>query len=103
MSHSTRPALTTAERVRRAIAGQPLDRPPISFWAHNFAQENSAAHLAAETVRVYKKYGWDLIKIQSRASSFAEMWGNRYDFSSEIATPSILREWAIHSVEELAA
>lgn len=95
--------LTKAERVRRAMAGQLVDRPPISFWAHNFAQENSAADLAAETVRVYRKYDWDFIKIQSRASSFAEMWGNRYDYSSELATPSTLREWVVHSVEDLAA
>lgn len=95
--------LTKAERVRRAMAGQPVDRTPVSFWAHNFAQENSAADLAAETVRVFRKYDWDFIKIQSRASSFAEMWGNRYDYSDDLATPSTLRQWAVHSVDDLAA
>jgi uroporphyrinogen decarboxylase len=94
--------LTRSERVRRALAGQPVDRPPIAFWAHNFARENSAAELAAETVRVYRTYGWDFIKIQSRASSFAEMWGNRYEFSHELATPSTQLSWAVHSVEDLA-
>jgi uroporphyrinogen decarboxylase len=95
--------LTANERVRRAIAGQTLDRPPVSFWGHNFAQENSAEALAAETVRVYRKYGWDFIKIQSRASSFAEMWGNRYNFSSEAATHPTVRQWVVHSVDDLAA
>jgi uroporphyrinogen decarboxylase len=98
MNQLTRPA-----RVRRAVAGQPVDRPPVSFWAHNFAQENTAEDLAAETVRVYRQYGWDFIKIQSRASSFAEMWGNTYAYSDAVATPSTLTHWAVHSVEELAA
>lgn len=95
--------LTRSQRVRQVVAGQPVDRPPISFWAHNFAQENTAQDLAAETVRVYRKYGWDFIKIQSRASSFAEMWGNTYDYSSEVATPPTLRHGAVHSAADLAA
>lgn len=95
--------LTRLQRVRQTLAGQPVDRPPISFWAHNFAQENTAQDLAAETVRVYRKYGWDFIKIQSRASSFAEMWGNTYDYSSEVATPPTLRHGAVHSAADLAA
>jgi uroporphyrinogen decarboxylase len=95
--------LTRADRLRRAIAGQGVDRPPISFWGHNFAQENTAQALAAETVRVYEKYGWDFIKIQSRASAFAEMWGNRYAFSDQLATPSTLQSWVVHSPADLAA
>ena len=95
--------LTRSERVRRALAGQPVDRPPIAFWAHNFARENSAADLAAETVRVYRAYGWDFIKVQSRASSFAEMWGNQYEFSHELATPSTQLSWAVHSAQDLTA
>ena len=86
--------LTRTQRVRQVLARQPVDRPPISFWAHNFAQENTAQDLAAETVRVYHKYGWDFIKIQSRASAFAEMWGNTYAYSTEVATPSTLRHSA---------
>jgi len=34
-----------AERVRGALAGAPVDRPPISFWWHNFAREHSADEL----------------------------------------------------------
>jgi uroporphyrinogen decarboxylase len=89
------------ERIRKALAGEPVDRPPISFWGHNYAQENSAADLAAETVRVFQKYDWDFIKIQSRASCFAEAWGNRYHYSSHFATSPAVAEWAVHSVEDL--
>jgi uroporphyrinogen decarboxylase len=90
-----------AERVRRALAGEPVDRAPISFWAHNFARENSAEALAAETVRQFRRHDWDFIKIQSRASCFAEGWGSRYRPSTERAVAPALLEWPIHSAADL--
>ena len=92
---------TKIERIRRALDGEAVDRPPISFWAHNFARENTAEELAAETVRVFRSYDWDFIKIQSRASCFAETWGNQYDYSNHLATPPTERHWAIHTVADL--
>jgi uroporphyrinogen decarboxylase len=94
---------TKLERVRNALQGDPLDRPPISFWAHNFARENRPEDLAHETVRVFRKFDWDFIKIQCRASAFAEMWGVRYAPSTEKATPPQLVEWPIHSADDLAS
>ncbi|MFH1953231.1 MAG: uroporphyrinogen decarboxylase family protein [Pseudomonadota bacterium] len=94
---------TKIERIRRALVGDPVDRPPISFWAHNFARENTAEDLAAETVRVFRSYDWDFIKIQSRASCFAETWGNQYDYSDHPPTPPTQRHWAIHTAADLQA
>jgi uroporphyrinogen decarboxylase len=90
-----------AERVRRTLAGAAVDRPPLSFWAHNFARENSAEALAEETVRQFRRHDWDFIKIQSRASCFAEGWGNRYRVSTERATSPVLLEWPVHSAADL--
>jgi uroporphyrinogen decarboxylase len=91
-----------AQRVRHALAGEPVDRPPISFWKHNFARENSAEELANETVEQFLRYDWDFIKIQSRASSFSEDWGNRYRRSSEPAVAPTLLAWPVHTVDDLA-
>jgi uroporphyrinogen decarboxylase len=93
--------LGKVERIKRTLMGQPVDRPPISFWAHNFARENSAEVLADETLRQFRRYDWDFIKVQSRASCFAEGWGNRYLYSTERAVASKLTEWPIHSVADL--
>src|SRR5438874_2540388 len=76
-------AMTKRERVLAALAGSAVDRVPISFWVHNFARENSAEELAAETARFIGEYDWDFAKPQSRASYFAEGWGNRYAWSHE--------------------
>lgn len=91
-----------AGRVRRALAGEAVDRPPISFWVHNFARENSADALAEETVRQFRAYDWDFIKIQSRASCFAEGWGNRYRASTERAVPPVLLDWPVRTAADLA-
>jgi uroporphyrinogen decarboxylase len=90
-----------ADRVRLALAGAPVDRSPISFWAHNFARENSADALGAETVKQFQRHDWDFIKIQSRASCFAEGWGNRYRVSTERAMPPVLLDWPVRSAADL--
>jgi uroporphyrinogen decarboxylase len=79
--------MTRRERVRAALAGQPVDRVPVSLWMHNFATENSAEGLTAESLRLASRFEWDFLKPQSRAQCFAEMWGLRYTPSRERATP----------------
>jgi uroporphyrinogen decarboxylase len=93
--------ITRAERVRRSLAGEPVDRPAISFWAHHFARENSAEELADETVGQFRRYDWDFIKIQNRASSFSEDWGNSYRRSTERAVQPTLLDWPVRSVADL--
>ncbi|PYN22172.1 MAG: uroporphyrinogen decarboxylase [Candidatus Rokuibacteriota bacterium] len=79
--------MTRRERVMAAVRGAPVDRVPVSLWLHNFATENSAETLAAETLRLARRFEWDFLKPQSRAQCFAEMWGLRYAPSRERATP----------------
>ena len=68
-----------------ALAGRPVDRVPVSLWLHNFATENSAEGLTAETLRLARRFQWDFLKPQSRAQCFAEMWGLLYAPSREQA------------------
>jgi len=80
-------AMTKRERVMAALGGKPVDRVPLAFWLHNFAAENTAEGLAAETLRLARTFDWDYLKPQSRAQCFAEMWGLRYQPSGEQAVP----------------
>ena len=80
-------AMTKRARVLAALHGEPVDRVPLSFSLHNFVTENSAAGLAAETLRLARTFDWDFLKPQSRAQCFAEMWGLSYRPSTERATP----------------
>jgi uroporphyrinogen decarboxylase len=66
------------ERVLAALRGAEVDHVPISFWGHQYVAENSAEGLAEETLRRARLFDWDYLKPQSRAQSFAEMWGLTY-------------------------
>jgi uroporphyrinogen decarboxylase len=79
--------MTRRERVMAALQGAPVDRVPVSLWLHNFATENSAETLAAETARLARRFEWDFLKPQSRAQCFAQMWGLRYAPSHAQAAP----------------
>ena len=86
-----------------ALHGQPVDRPPLSFWLHNFATENSAQGLADETLRLHDTFGWDFLKPQSRAQSFAEMWGLTYAPSQERATAYTVTKAPLATAADVAA
>src|SRR3712207_6185757 len=78
--------MTKRERVMAALRGDAVDRPPFSFWAHNFAKENSARDLADETARLAREFDFDFLKPQSRAQCFEEAWGVVYRASGERTT-----------------
>src|SRR5215467_11558102 len=93
--------MTKRERVMAAVRGDQVDRVPVSLWLHNFATENSADTLAAETVRLASRFEWDFLKPQSRAQCFAEMWGLRYTPSHERATPYGVTDVPLGSASDL--
>jgi uroporphyrinogen decarboxylase len=66
------------ERVMAALRGEPVDRVPVSAWWHDFGREWSAAELAEAALEAYRRYGWDFIKLNPRATYYAEAWGARF-------------------------
>src|SRR5712692_9583993 len=66
------------KRVEAAIAMGVADRPPFGAWGHTYREEWSPADLAAVTVERARQFGWDFVKFQPRASSFAEAFGSVY-------------------------
>ncbi|MBI2166350.1 MAG: uroporphyrinogen decarboxylase family protein [Chloroflexi bacterium] len=73
--------MTHQERVKAALAGQEVDRPPISMWRHFYAGETSAEGLAEAMLSFQRRFDWDFMKVNPRASYHAEAWGLkvRYD------------------------
>jgi len=71
------------ERVRTALQGKPVDRPPISFWRHFLEKETSAAGLAEAMLGFQHTYDWDFMKVNPRACYHAEPWGCRFHFSGQ--------------------
>lgn len=94
--------MTKRARVMAALRGEPVDRVPLAFWMHNFAAENSAETLAAETLRLGREFEWDYLKPQSRAQCFAEMWGLEYRPSTERAVQYTVTRTPLAGAADLA-
>ena len=71
--------LSKRERVLAAAAGKPVDRVPVSVWGHLFPEEKVYADFARATLRDFRKYDWDFIKVNNPATLYDQAWGNVYD------------------------
>jgi uroporphyrinogen decarboxylase len=76
---------TGRERVEAALALDVADRPPVSAWGHNYDLEWDPRALATETVDRTRRLGFDFVKLQIRATSFAEAFGAQYRYSGDPA------------------
>ncbi len=75
-------SLGKRERVEAALAGRPVDRVPVSAWAHLIPAEKRVADLARAEQKWLEDYDWDWIKVNPRATVFAEGFGARFDFDT---------------------
>lgn len=67
--------MTKMQRMQAALTNQPVDRPPVSLWRHFYECERTAEDLAGAMLAFHKKYDWDWMKINPRASYHVEGWG----------------------------
>lgn len=89
--------MTKQERVRAALAGQEVDRVPVSFWGHDYQREWSAQGLAQATLESFRRYNWDYIKVNPRATYYLEDWGCRFRPSGHPQQGPEMTEYVIKS------
>src|SRR5258708_3145489 len=58
-------AMTSKERVDRALRGEDVDRAPISLWHHFGLEKDGPKRHAAATLEFHNNYGTDLVKVMS--------------------------------------
>jgi len=93
--------LTKRERVLAALRGAEVDHVPVSAWGHDFLREWTAEGLAEATLEAYRRYDWDFIKVNPRASYYAEDWGCRYQPSGRADAPPQTLAVAVKSAADL--
>jgi uroporphyrinogen decarboxylase len=74
--------LTKRERVEAALKGEGVDRVPVSAWRHFIAEERQPDTLARVSLRHFYDFDWDWLKVNPRATYYAEAWGNRYNYAA---------------------
>ncbi len=75
------------------------DRPPVGAWGHTYREEWSPAELANVTVERARRFGWDFVKFQPRASTFAEAFGSVYRPSGHRLRAPIMIRPAVPDLE----
>jgi uroporphyrinogen decarboxylase len=93
--------LTKRQRVLAALRGETVDRVPVSAWGHDFLREWTAEGLTEATLEAYRRYDWDFIKVNPRASYYAEGWGCRYRPSGGADAPPQTLAVAVKSAADL--
>jgi uroporphyrinogen decarboxylase len=71
--------LSKRERVDAALKGEAVDRVPVSAWRHFLDEEYDPEVLAQVSLQHVQEFDWDWLKLNPRATYYAEAWGNRYD------------------------
>ena len=91
--------MTGRERVKAAIEMGVADRPPVGAWGHTYREEWSPEELASITVERARQFGWDFVKFQPRASSFAEAFGSVYKSAGHRMKGPVLVSAAVPDLE----
>src|SRR5262245_12418962 len=67
--------MTSRERVNAAIAGRPVDHPPVSLWQHFPERDQTADDLTAATLDWQNRFGFDLVKFMPPGDYPIIDWG----------------------------
>jgi uroporphyrinogen decarboxylase len=89
------------ERVEAVLKGEPVDRVPVSAWRHFLDEEGLPETLAAVSLKHFQDYDWDWLKVNPRATYYAEAWGNQYDFGDYDSVIPRLIDGPLHGPDDL--
>ena len=89
------------ERVMAALRGQEVDAPPVGFWGHDFMREWTAEGLAAAMLEQVRTYDYDYLKVNPRATYYAEAWGCRYRSANDPAKRPEVAHWVLREPADL--
>ena len=90
-------------RIKTALSLGTPDRPPFTWWGHTFVEEWAPGTLADVTIARASRYGWDFVKLQPRASCFAEAFGSEYRPSGNAVEAPVLVQAAVQHLEDFPA
>jgi uroporphyrinogen decarboxylase len=93
--------MSKRERVVAALHGREVDRPPVSFWGHDFLREWSAEGLAAAMLESVRSFDYDYLKVNPRATYYAEAWGCRYRPANDPSRQPEVEHWVLQQALDL--
>ncbi len=71
------------ERLRAAIRGEAVDRPPVALWRHFPVDDQRPEHLAAAVLEWQNAYDWDFVKVTPESGYGLKGWGLQDEWRGE--------------------
>ena len=87
-------------RVEAALAGGDVDHPPAGAWGHRYRDEWTPEKLAAVTIERARRFGWDFVKFQPRATFFAEAFGAAYRPAGHSLRSPVIDEAPVRTLDD---
>jgi uroporphyrinogen decarboxylase len=91
------------ERVSAALRGEAVDYVPMSFWGHDYLREWTAEGLAEAMLENYRRFEWDYIKVNPRASYHVEDWGATLQHTTDPNHGHTFTSWPVHEAADWRA
>jgi uroporphyrinogen decarboxylase len=93
--------MTPKTRIRKLLSGESVDPPAMSLWRHFYHREGSAKDLASAMVDWQRKWSWDFVKVNPRASYHVEGWGAKFTASAEELKKPVQTRFPVHGPDDL--
>jgi uroporphyrinogen decarboxylase len=75
--------MTKWERVKAALNRADVDRIPVSLWKHYHLQDRAPGQLAEVTLKLYRQFDFDLIKLTPSGLYPVQDWGATIQFGRD--------------------
>ena len=74
----------------------------MSFWRHFYLAERTGQGLAQAMLYFWRRYEWDFLKVNPRATYQAEAWGVKPTYGPDEHTKEELGEWPVKEASDWA-
>ncbi len=76
--------MSKRERLEAAIAGLPVDRPPVALWRHWPVDDQTPEGLAEATLYFQREFDFDFVKVTPSSSFCLRGWGVRDEWQGNM-------------------
>ena len=88
--------MSKSDRVKAAIGGEAVDRPPVALWRHFPGDDQRPEDLAQATVAFQRRYDFDFVKVTPASSFCLRGWGSQDRW---MGTMEGTRDYTVYSIQ----
>jgi uroporphyrinogen decarboxylase len=94
------PSMSKRERLQAALAGQPVDRPPVAFWRHFPGDDQSPDRLVRVALDFQARYDLDFIKLPVSSTYTVNDYGIKHEYQGNLGGDRTYLEGIIKTIAD---